>query len=250
MLTATVATGWPVTPLGSRRRRGSGRWRQPWPGVGHPAVKPSPSTAMLTSTVATGWPLPLVAAYLADGGSLGLAGGLGLVVGGVGVGDRVLPGGQGLGDLTVGVGEPAGRPDAEERPAQALQVVLAEAVAVAGGGSGVVAGAVALDREHEAPWRGRVPSGEVDPVAGAAVLGDQRDPSRLEPVAHVGLERVERWRCGGLVCGGLVGEYKRLDQTTSELGVERWRYGGLVGEAPAPLLGVGEEPAEQLDALG
>jgi hypothetical protein len=70
-------------------------------------------------------------------------------------------------------------------------LVLAEPVA--GGWRGVVAGAVAFDRQHHAAGFGGVAGGEVDSVAGCSVLGEQGDPGAGEGVADRDLERVELW---------------------------------------------------------
>jgi hypothetical protein len=56
----------------------------------------------------------------------------------------------------------------------------------------VVGGAVGLDGEHHLVGQRRVRRREVDEVAGHAELRGHRDADRGQPVAHVGLERVER----------------------------------------------------------
>jgi hypothetical protein len=75
-----------------------------------------------------------------------------------------------LGDLGLLVVEPVGRPDPVEAPAEGFQLVLAEPVAVAGGGRSVVAGTVAFDGQHHAAGFGWVAGGEVDAVARRPVL--------------------------------------------------------------------------------
>ena len=109
-----------------------------------------------------------------------------------------------------------------EAPAEPLELLLAEAVAVAGGLGGVVAGAVGFDGEDEPAGLVGVLGGEVDAVAPDAVLADERDAGLLERVADVELERVE--------LGG---------------------FCGLAVEVLAARLGVGEvEPQQVAAALG
>ena len=79
-----------------------------------------------------------------------------------------------------------------EAPALAFEHLLAEAVTVAGGGRGVIAGAVGLDRQHHAPRLVGVRAGEVDAVAGNAELGCDRDPATFESILDRELERIER----------------------------------------------------------
>ena len=77
-----------------------------------------------------------------------------------------------------------------EAPALVLQHLLAQAVAVAGRGRGVVAGPVGLDGEHLAPGLVGVGAGEIDAVAGDAVLGREGDAATLQPVRDGQLEGV------------------------------------------------------------
>ena len=108
-----------------------------------------------------------------------------------------------------------------EAPAEALELVLPEPVAVPGRRARVVAGAVALDRQHELAGTLRVLRREVDPVAGRAELRDERDPCPLEVVADLNLE-----------------------------GVERGMLSRAVPEVGAAALGVDEVVAEELRAAG
>ena len=89
--------------------------------------------------------------------------------------------------------EPVLAPDAVEGPAESLQVFLAKPVAVAGGGGGVVGGAVAFDGEDHLARAGGVLGGVVDPVARAAILGIERDPG--------GVSRASTSRSKGLRSG-------------------------------------------------
>ena len=61
----------------------------------------------------------------------------------------LLVGGDGPGDLLFAVEEPVLTPDAVEAPSEPLEVLLPQAITVAGRRRGVVGRAVALDREHE-----------------------------------------------------------------------------------------------------
>ena len=78
-----------------------------------------------------------------------------------------------------------------EAPAEAFELLLPQAVAVACRRLGVVAGAVALDREDEAAGLVAVGGDEVDAVAADSVLGDDGDAGGEEAVADVDLEGVE-----------------------------------------------------------
>jgi len=133
---------------------------------------------------------------------------------------RCVIGGDGPVNFGFTVVEPFLAPDPVECPAQSFEVFLAEPVAVPGGRRRVVRGSVTLDREDHLAGPGRVLGGEVDPVAGAAVLGDERDTRGLQLGRHVAFEWVE-FRLG---LGGV-----------TEVGSAR--------------LGVGEVSAEQLGAL-
>ena len=74
----------------------------------------------------------------------------------IGVLDGLPVGRDDSADFSVAVSEPLGRPDAVEAPAESLELLLAEPVAVAGGWRGVVGGAVAFDRQDELARSGRV----------------------------------------------------------------------------------------------
>jgi hypothetical protein len=78
-----------------------------------------------------------------------------------------------------------------EAPSEALELLLAEAIAIAGGLRGVVAGAVGLDGQDELAGLVGVLGGEVQAVAANAVLADERYAGALERIAHIELERVE-----------------------------------------------------------
>ena len=79
-----------------------------------------------------------------------------------------------------------------ERPASGLQLLLPEAVALAGGMPGVVPRAVGLYRKDHSPGLVGVGAGEIYPIAGHAVLGRHRDSALLQAMQHIQLESVER----------------------------------------------------------
>ena len=90
-----------------------------------------------------------------------------------------------------GVAEPFGGPDAVEAPAEAFEVFLAETVAVARGLGGVVLRAVGFDGEDGASRFVGVHCGEVDAVAGDAVLRLEVEAALFEAGFDVDLERVK-----------------------------------------------------------
>jgi hypothetical protein len=77
-----------------------------------------------------------------------------------------------------------------EAPAQAFEVLLAEAVAVADAAGVTVGGAVSLDGQDHPGGIGRVSDREVDAVAADAVLRDDRDAVLGQAGTDRGLERV------------------------------------------------------------
>ena len=79
-----------------------------------------------------------------------------------------------------------------ETPALAFEHLLSEAVTVAGGGRGMVAGPVGLDRQHHPPGLVRVRAGEVYAVTGNAELGSDWDAATLEAILDREFERIER----------------------------------------------------------
>src|SRR5436190_2207476 len=61
--------------------------------------------------------------------------------------DRGAVGGHNPLDFLVAPGEPVGGPDADEAPAEALEMLLAEAITITDRRCGMVRSAIALDRE-------------------------------------------------------------------------------------------------------
>lgn len=76
-------------------------------------------------------------------------------------------------------------------PPEALQVLLPQPVAVTRRLRRVVGRAIALDRQHHPPGLGRMLGREIDPIPGAAVLGNKRDVRPGQAVTHIHLEGVE-----------------------------------------------------------
>ena len=87
------------------------------------------------------------------------------------------------------VGEPGGGPEPVHAPAEPLQVLLAQPVAVTHAARVPVARAVGLDREDHPRRVVGVRGREVDPVAADAVLRHHRDAEFREPGGHVRVER-------------------------------------------------------------
>jgi hypothetical protein len=110
----------------------------------------------------------------------------------IGVADGLLEGLHQSLDLLLAAEEPVRGPDPVEAPAQCLQVLLPQAVAVTRGGGGVVAGAVAFDGQHVLAWAIRVREHEIDSVTGRPELGNDVQISSSQGVRDRLLEVVER----------------------------------------------------------
>src|ERR1039458_534773 len=93
----------------------------------------------------------------------------------VGVFDRLLVGRDGPLDLGLLVTKPVAGPNAMESPAETLKMILTQAVAISRSRGGVVAGAIAFDRQDHPPWLLWMLGDVVDEVARAAVLSDDID---------------------------------------------------------------------------
>src|SRR5205085_5570952 len=98
--------------------------------------------------------------------------------------------------LAPRIAEPVRGPDAVHLPAEPLEHLLAQPVAIAGGLGRVVRGSVALDREQVAPRMLRVHHGEVEMVTGDADLRVHVIPVRAEGARHLDLE-VRLWGARG-----------------------------------------------------
>src|SRR5690349_4645262 len=85
-----------------------------------------------------------------------------------------------LSDDALAVVEPLRRPDSMEGPAEALQLFLAKAVAVARARSRVIGRAVALDGQDEPAGLEGMADSKVDPVSRRAVLRDEAEASGRE----------------------------------------------------------------------
>ena len=75
----------------------------------------------------------------------------------------------------------------------------------------VVTRAVCLDREHWLRGAIGVHRGKVDPVTGGAVLRHERHTSRLDPLLHITLERIQHRLvdCANAQIGPLLAAYSK-----------------------------------------
>ena len=76
-------------------------------------------------------------------------------------------------------------------PAEPLEVLTPQPVAVPHAAGLAIGRAVGLDGEHHPAGIVGVGSGEIHPVAADAVLRHDSDAALGEPVPHVGLERIQ-----------------------------------------------------------
>jgi hypothetical protein len=76
-------------------------------------------------------------------------------------------------------------------PAEPLQVLATEAIAVPDAARLLVGGAVCLDGEHHSTRILRVQGSEVDSVPADAILRNHSDSSRRESRSHVSLKGIK-----------------------------------------------------------
>ena len=77
-----------------------------------------------------------------------------------------------------------------EPPPKALEMILTQAIAIAGSRRRVVAGAIAFDRQNHPPGLPWMLGDKVDEETGADVLCDDIDAGGLQDVSDIDLERV------------------------------------------------------------
>ena len=78
-----------------------------------------------------------------------------------------------------------------EPPPLGLKHLLTKTISIAGRWSGVIAGAVGLDSQNHTTGLVRMRTGEVDAIAGDAILGRHRDAPFLKTVHDGELKRIE-----------------------------------------------------------